>query len=655
MIRDRKHILIRGYVAGLALILFALAIVFQLVGLQLNASPELRKFAGKTNFRKNFIKAKRGNLYASDGSLLAISVDKYDVHLDMVTVKKKVFEKDLASLSDSLSALLGRSSKYYRKTLKSARENNNQYLRLARGLGYYDMQRLKTFPILKLGQIRGGLIVQSKTQRVFPSEKVGSRTIGYDDKRGRAGLEGAYSDFLKGEDGEQMEKRINGNNWKPIDVWQTQKPVDGSDVYTTIDIDLQEMAYEELESQLRDYDAENGTAILMEVNTGEIKAMVNLAKNRRGNYVDNRNFAVWEASEPGSSIKTAVVMAAIEQGYVNSSSVFDTEEGEFKIYGKTIRDSHPIGEATIQEIIEQSSNVGVAKLALKYYEGKPEKLFKQWKKWKLDRPLGIQIPGETEPYIPNTDTETWSKISLPWISFGYETKFTPLQILTFYNGIANNGQMLKPLFIKKIEKSGKTLETFSPEVRVKKMASPETIGQIQEILKGVVENGTAKKIKWEACSFAGKTSTTQVDYGKGDGSKQYRASFVGYFPADKPMYSCMVTVHKPNRKKGYYGGVVAAPVFREIAKNIYLQKAIKPEKIFAHRKSHPIEINQIEPLHSLENIPDLVGSRGWEAIAKLENLEMEVDYQGVGIVKSQSLAAGTPIERGRKIYLELER
>lgn len=650
MIKERKHILIKGMVVGFGLLAFAIAIVTRLILLQTNTPQDLKDFALHTNIREKKIEAQRGNLYASNGELLAISVTKYDIYLDVLTVKEKLFQEELYALSDSLSKMFGKKPTYYQRSLTTARKSKNQYWSLAKGLGYFDLERLKNFPILEKGQIRGGLIVERRIKRVFPSNQIGRRTLGYDSEKGQAGLEGAYGVYLRGVDGVQEEQRITGQSWKPIHVWE--EPKDGSDVYTTIDVNMQEMSYQALEEQLIEFEADHGSVVVMEVKTGEVKAIVNLARKAEGVYEDNRNFAVYEANEPGSCIKLVSVMAAIEDGYANKDTYIDLSEGRYTISGRTIRDTHKLDKFTLKDVFEQSSNVGVAKLIQENYKNNPEKFVEKWQDWRLDEKLDIAIPGEGKPYIPNPEDSLWNGITLPWMAYGYSTKLTPLQILTFYNGVANDGQMLKPIFIKKIVSEKKEKKEFLPEIRVKEMAKPETIRQVKEMMEGVINNGTGRGLKLENYPLAGKTSTVQAEYWK-KGPMQYRSSFVGYFPADNPIYSCIVIIHKPNRAKGIYGGIVAGPVFRTIAEKIFYQTPIK------YSRANNVVVNQqkqktLPVLEETKILPNLVGYNGYEAIAKMENAGLRVAFKGVGRVKAQSIPPGSAIHQGQLILLRLE-
>lgn len=375
-----------------------------------------------------------------------------------------------------------------------------------------------------------------------------------------------------------------------------------------------------------------------------------------GSYVDIQNFAVGEANEPGSTIKTVSLLAALDSGKVDTATTVETGGGSYRLFGRRITDSRGYGTITASEVMEKSSNIGTARLITDIWQQNPEGYMDIIKgRWKLDQPLGVDIPGEANPFIPSPEDKSWSKQTLSSISFGYESKLTPLQILTFYNGIANNGVMLKPLFVKEIRKHGELIRKFEPEVRVKKMAADTTIRKMQDMLAGVVKNGTGRAFYNEQYSAAGKTGTARAEYWIKNQAIQYRASFCGYFPVEDPEYSVIVVVHKPSRKKGIYGSIVAGPVFLGLMEHVYVNSPkpyIAPESApnkteYATKKPFYLDSNN-------KKLPNLIGKRGYEVIPALENVGIEVTYTGVGKVISQSLEPGTALLKNQKIHLELD-
>ena len=659
MIHNKKEILLKGYAVSFVLVVMALGVIYKLVTLQVDPAEreKFEAFAQRTNFREAEIPAQRGNIYAADGSLLATSVRHYDIAIDGKAMRQELIDEHLNALADSLSAMFGRPSKDYAKTILHAKSNGKQYVRIAKDLNFVQLNRIKSFPIFNKGQIKGGFIVEDKLIRERSVKDISSRTLGY--VKGdtlKVGLEGAYNELLAGKNGKRLEQRMGGGNWRPISVSTEIDAEEGMDVVTTIDIGLQNVAYNSLYQQLVDYEAVYGTVIVMEVKTGEVKAIANLTRLDDGNYADIQNFAVGAATEPGSTIKTMSLLAGLDSGKIDTMTTIETGRGNYRLYGRNISDSHANGTITTKEVLEKSSNIGTARLITNLWQNEPEDFMEILKdRWKLDQPLGVDIPGEAMPYIPSPEDNSWSKQSLSSVSFGYESKLTPLQILAFYNGIANNGVMLKPLFVKEIRKRGELVEKFTPEVRVAKMAADSTIKKMQIMLAGVVKNGTGRAFYNEHYSAAGKTGTARVEYWKKDQAIQYRASFCGYFPIEDPKYSVMVAVHKPSRKKGIYGSTVAGPVFQALMEHVYVSSPkpyVIPDSLEIKTAYKPKPSFELK--NSTKSIPNLIGKKGYEVIPALENLGLKVRYTGVGKVVNQSLAPGSALIKNQTLLLELD-
>ncbi|XOD67536.1 MAG: penicillin-binding protein [Flavobacteriales bacterium Tduv] len=657
MIQQRKHILYKTYLIGFGLLLFALAIAFQLMHIQTSPKKkDYEKFAQETTIRINPIKARRGDIYDINGNLLATSITQYDIHIDLKTIPEKVFKDNIGPLCDSLQDLFKKPRSYFYQALQRERQENNRYFLLARSLDYLEFKKLREFPIFNKGQVHGGFIVEQRTLRIHPLENIGKRTIGYDDHRGKAGLEGAFTEFLRGQDGQRLEQRISSKTWKPVNSWNEIEPEDGKDLYTTIDISLQDIAYNALLEQLIASDAAHGCVVLMEVKSGEIHAMVNLKKNGADIYEDLQNFAVWEASEPGSTFKTIALLAALEDKKIDTNTPVNTSSGTLIFKGHNIRDSHHGGYGTIdaKRTLEVSSNIGMVKLIHENYKERPSEFINHLNKWDLNKKLNLDIPGEGSPFIPNPGGKYWNNLTLTWMSFGYNLKLTPLQILSFYNAIANDGKLIKPLFIKEIREQGKNIKTYNPFIINTSIASKKSLEKIRTMLEGVVKNGTAKKFYHAEYPYAGKTGTTQLEYWIKKKTFSYNSSFVGYFPTQSPRYSCIVLIAKP--KNGYYGSEIATPVFDQIAQTIY---ANTPRR---DNSAHP-HANFAQALYKKQNLripsdqnhmPNLMGFPGKEAIPILENIGVIVQYQGLGKVLTQSIPAGAPLRRGQTVSLTLE-
>ncbi|QAR30081.1 PASTA domain-containing protein [Ornithobacterium rhinotracheale] len=651
---QNKNLKLRGYIVAASFILALLGVLAKLSHLQMapGERKKFEEFAQKTNFREAIIPAQRGSLYAADGSLLATSIKMYDIAIDGKAMRQDLIDKDLNALSDSLHTLFGKPANYYAKLILKAKEQNKQYVKIASGLNFQQLKRLKNFPIFKKGQIKGGLIIEDRLERERSVKDIGSRTLGYVKDSVKVGLEGAYNELLAGKDGRRLEQRMGGGNWKPIDINNEISAEEGYDVVTTIDIPLQNVAYNALYDQLSQYEAEYGCIIIMEVKTGEIKAIANLTRLKDGNYADIQNFAVGEAAEPGSTIKTISLLAALKEGIVDTATTVQTGGGRAKLFGRIISDSYGYGTINVRQVLEKSSNIGTAKIITNAYQSNPKKFLNIiTKEWKMGEPLGVDIPGEAQPFFPDPDKKSWSKQSLSSVSFGYESKITPLQILTFYNGIANGGVMLKPLFVKEIRKKGELIKKFEPTVRVAKMAQDSTIKKMQNMLAAVMKKGTGRAFNNKDYPSAGKTGTARVEYWIKNQPVQYRASFCGYFPADNPQYSCYVMAHKPSRNKGFYGGTVAGPIFKAVADYVYVNT---PKTYLAENKKINTTNKERKSFELKNNkIPNLKGKLAYEVIPALENAGLKVSYSGLGKIVNQSLPEGTSIKKGTHIHLAL--
>ena len=649
---------------------FLFAIIFRVINLQYVQGEKYKQLSTELTIKQDTIFANKGNVYAADGNLLATSMSKYTIRMDVVTVDGNVFEENVAALAKELSKLLGKSQSHYEQKLRNAKRRKNRYLLIARNIGYNDYLKMKQFPIFNLGVYKGGFIAEHRTVRAHPIGKIAERTIGYNDYRGEAGIEGAFADFMQGENGLRWKQKIAKNQWKPISDVNEKEPRDGYDVITTIDVNIQDITHHALLKQLEYFEADHGCAVVMEVATGEIKAISNLGRTSNGKYYEKRNYAVWESHEPGSTIKLASLMAALEDNYIDTSTVVDTEKGKIFIHNRKVEDSRRggYGEISAARVFEVSSNVGIVKLIQKYYDDQPEKFIEKFEKYGLTKPVGFQIKGEGIPYIPRPKDKTWSKISLEWMSWGYGLSVTPMQTLMFYNAVANGGKMVKPRFVKELRKEDKTEKVFQTEVVNPKIASDETLRKVTKVMENVVLKGTADNIYSENFSMAGKTGTAKkyiprIKNKKGEweggyySTQRYVASFAGFFPVENPKYSCIVVVHDPDKKKGYYGATVAAPIFKEIAQKIYTTTPIDNQSVDDAKQFQLIEknyesyTNTVNKQHTI--VPNVKGMSGMDAVSLLENIGLKVQISGNGKVDYQSIKKGTKLERGKTITLKL--
>jgi len=699
----KKDILKRVYLVYAFVGVFAIVILAQTFNVQYVEGAEWKQKAENLTTAYRKIDAVRGNIYAVDGSLLATSVPIYEVRFDSKTeaLTDDIFYNEVDELSGQLSKLFrDKSQSQYKKELVSARKKGVRYQLIKRNVKYTELQQLKTFAIFNRGQYKGGLIYTQQNKRVRPFNKLAARTIGYEREGIKpVGLEGAYTHYLQGVNGKRLMKKIAGGVWMPITDENEIEPLDGSDIYTTIDVNLQDVAENALENQLTLHEADHGSVILMEVSTGSIKAIANLQRRKDGSYDESYNFAIGESTEPGSVFKLASLMAAFEDGYLTLEDMVDTENGTTKFYDRTMNDSHEggYGVISVQKSFEVSSNVAISKLIVKNYGSKPQAFVDRIYKMNLGKKLGLEIAGEGQPLIKNADDRSWSGISLPWMSIGYEMHLTPLQILTFYNAVANDGKMVKPKFVSHINQRGQVVKEVKTEVINNSICSKKTIEMAKKMLEGVVENGTAKNLRNANFKIAGKTGTAQIANKSGgyksEAKISHQASFVGYFPADAPKYSCIVVVAAPSRNV-YYGNLVAGPIFKEVADKIYstsfdIHKPLESRDAMAVSKipyskdgslkdlvkvyaeldvktrrrgkvgewaSVSTSEKQVEIQSKKVNstlVSNVVGMGIKDALFILENQGLEVKFKGNGVVKTQSILPGSKIINGSTIILEL--
>ena len=663
MATTKKHIINRTYIVSILILILAVSVVFKLVNIQFVKGDYYIGLSEQNNIKNIIIPANRGSVYSSGGKLLATSVPKYDIRFDALAPSDKNFNENLTDLSNSLSEYYNKPASFYMQLLRNARESKNRYLLIARNLGYNDHLLIKNFPLFKLGSYRGGVIIEQKTKRDYPMGGVAQRTIGYErkDDQGnitRPGIDGAFgSKYLKGTDGKRLSQKIGKGQWKPIEDFNQIEPQDGLDIYTTIDVKIQDVAHFALLEQLEKFKADHGSVVVMEVSTGEVKAISNLGRTSVGTYYEKLNYAIGESHEPGSTFKLMGMVAALEDKVVDTSDVIDTEAGVLTFYGRNVRDSKRggYGKISVAKAFEVSSNTAMVKLITDNYKENPTKFIDRLYSMGLNKTLNLPILGEGIPKITHpSDKKNWDGLDLPWMAFGYGISLTPLQTLAFYNAIANDGVMLKPRFLREVKDFDKTVEVFNKEIINPSICSKETAKKVQKMMQNVVEkkHGTAHNIYSPSFSMAGKTGTCQTEYWKESGL--YISSFAGYFPVENPKYSCIVVIHKPDKKIGYYGNIVAAPVFKKIAQKIYSETAIEDRlkgieitELESENKTH---INSIENRSLMPNVTKLNLS---DAIALLENLGLVVEISGNGIKINQSVKSGSKIKKNQKVILKL--
>lgn len=693
----------RVYLVYALMLLFAVAVVVRIIYIQVAEREELLEYAAKADTRIVEVPAVRGNVFSKNNTIIATSIPVYDIFFDPVAVDKNVFENGVKGLADSLSVLVHEYNKsQYVSKLKKARANKKRYVKIARRLTKNEYERVKTFPIFceKRGN---GLIAEKQFVRERPYGDIAMRTIGYVSgdslNQVKVGLEGSYDTCLMGKNGIQMRRRVNGGRFIDVPASINVPPQNGNDIYTSIDIEMQDLAEEALRRCLDENKAAQGCVVMMDVKTGFIEVMASLRYNeKRARYEESYNFAIAENVEPGSTFKAITMTALLENNpNLNINRVLNLgPNARMRFANRTMTDSHVIanGTPTIKQAFWESSNIAFALLATEAFSSNPQKFIDLIKNTKINEPLDIDLKGEGKPYIKNTDNKYWSKVSLPWMSIGYELTVTPLTLLTYYNAIANDGRMMKPQFVREIRRGNELVRSFDPVVINEKIASEKTINTLQTLLRGVVEHGTAKDLN--TCTFpvAGKTGTAQISSGKaGYNKKNYTASFVGYFPADDPKYTCIVVISNPMGGK-YYGASVSAPVFKEIAEKVYAtelgitdetdeypancDKYTKSSLAYYDDVNNYCKMSGVRMVDSelgsewvkvkksnnggvvIENVdtntdvvPDFSGMNITDAVCFIEKKGWNASFIGCGTVDKQSVGAGETLEKGKTINLVL--
>ncbi|HRJ31662.1 MAG TPA: penicillin-binding protein [Cyclobacteriaceae bacterium] len=691
----KKSILLRVRVAFLFVLLFAIAVVVKISHIQMVEGEKWVQMGEQISFDYKKVKATRGNIYSDNGSLLATSLPFYKVAFDATLPNEKVFSEGVDSLARKLSAYY-KDKPYldYKRMLIDARKSGKQYIIVNRKqISYQDKKMMTEWPIFREGRLRGGVIFEKVDIRYRPFANLSKRTIGFvnENEKG-AGLEYSFNDQLSGQDGYAYYQKIAGGVWKPVFDTENVKAINGLDIQTTLDINLQDVSETALHKAMMQHNADDGLVVVMEVKTGAVKAIANLSSDGRGNFYEKFNYATGGLFEPGSTFKLITMIALLEDSNMELSDSIDTGNGEFKFYKNTVRDHEKggLGKITVRQAFEHSSNVAMAKLADKNFGTRPQKFMDHVERLKIHQPLGIQITGEPHPKFKWPGQKGWSGISLPWMAYGYGIEITPLHTLAMYNAVANNGKMIRPVFVESVKRADREKENFETDVIVSKICSDKTLNKVKLLLEGVVENGTAKGIKGTHYRIAGKTGTAQI-LENGKYTKKYITSFVGYFPAHAPKYSAIVLIKNP-RGWHQYGSNVAAPVFKEIADNIYSRdinlhlamekKYVEPGVFPVIRAGNQEELTMLCNVLGISNhssseedwvrssingnsinwkkntigqgiVPDVQGMTFRDALYLLEQAGLKVIYEGKGRVVSQSITAGGKVSKGDRIYIQL--
>lgn len=679
----KKDILRRVYLTFFVMTAFAVLVIAQIINLQFFQAKKIQESVVAKTAGYRTVEANRGDIYSCDGSLMATTMTYYLVGMDLSSraLDDKDFKQNIGALCDSLEDLLKlKTANEYRRELEAARKEKKKWYKLHEGLTFSEFRRLKQFPLFKKGKYESGLVYSRIVRRERPYEMLAYRTIGNVDVK-PIGIEGAYNLELRGENGLQYQRKIGEGIWVPIDDANSIEPQDGGDIYTTIDMNVQDIAETELLRNMRKFEADHGCVVVMEVATGKIRGIANLKLDSTGRYREEINYAVGDAIEPGSVFKLASYMVGLEEGKFTKDTKVETGSGVYNVYNLKASDlDHgPYGNITVQRAFELSSNVAIVKLTDENYRNNPQDFVNRLYKFGLTEELGIRIEGEGKPLVRFPGGPGWSGVALASMCYGYGLRVTPLQLLSFYNAVANNGRKMKPLFVEKIVSKDGVVKTFPVEELNHAICSKETIRQAKAMLEAVVETGTASGIKSDKYRIAGKTGTAKFGYTKNKNERgHYNSSFIGYFPADNPKYSICVVITDPNRDKGYYASQVAAPVFKAISDRIWAtmidtSKQLKPKEAqILAEKMKPVmvedknEISRKLPTKNLPNqrivavpnkgvnaVPDLTGMGLKDAVFILENMGMNVKILGRGVIAKQSIAAGTHITKGTEIIIEL--
>ncbi len=704
-----------GRIAALykVFILMALCIIGKIIYMQFINPTEIK--ASDISYRAEVVEAIRGDILASDGRPLATSIPYYKVRIDCTVPNKDTFKRNVDALSKQLASFFkDKTASQYKQELIYARKNGKRYKALGNRLvDYSELAEIKKFSILRLGANKGGLITEEKYKRNNPYGRLAYRTIGFINTEGvGVGIEGSWDYYLKGTPGQQIVQRMLGGEWRPINSDETILPKDGYDIQTTIDIDIQEAAEKALKEQLAKGDnIEGATAIVMEVSTGAIKAIANMKKDGKGGYDESYNYAIGEATEPGSVFKLITLVSLLEDGHVTLESPIDAGNGKWNYGGHTYSDvtRGGYGLVNVKKAFEKSSNVAFAKLAVEHYSNNEKKYVDRIQSMKVGERFNLDIQGEARAAIYAPGDLMWSRSSLSSMAIGYATLLTPLHTLTFYNAIANGGKMMKPFFISNYQLNGQLVKEFTPIELSGSICSKKTVEMAKEALRGVVEEGTGKSLNNPNYMVSGKTGTARMSYGgkfgyEKNGFRRYQASFAGFFPSDKPKYSAIVILYSGDTRGNFYGGSQAGPVFKQIADHIYAtskdwSKAVSGKDVSienlqgkqalpmiscgnANADSKAISVLPVKGSRELigklaktdwasfkadstklevyahpiivDSLVSVINMGIKDAIYLLENQGYKVKFKGYGRVVKQDPVSGSKVARNSIINLELE-
>ena len=687
------------------MILLGMVVLGRAVYIQRVQGDYWKSMSNKQHLKYMDIDAERGSIFSEDGNMLSTSIPVFDIYIDFAADglrdrDGKRFYKNLDSLSISLAKLFkDRSASSYKKLLLTNYKKKLRYYSLKKKISFEDYEALRDFPLVREGRNKSGFIVEVKDNRINPYVLLANRTIGLSrgDTSKNVGLERSYDSVLKGETGQKL-MRYTAGTYVPVDGAEIQ-PKNGKNVITTINTYIQDVAENALLKMMDQNSSIHGSCIVMEVKTGKIKAIANLGKRSDGTYWEDYNYGFGMRTEPGSVFKLATLTALLEDKYVDTGTIVDCEGGRKNFYGLNITDSHlGTGKITVKEAFAISSNVAFAKLADEYYHNQPTKFYNHLQALRLDRNSGIDIVGAPRPYIKKPTSKYWAKTTIPFMAHGYEELETPLNLLMLYNAVANNGKMMKPYLVNSINDMSGEIETFQPQVLVDKICSDETLGKLKGCLRAVIEDehGTGHALESNIYTIAGKTGTAvsaMDNRGYNKGSKIYQSAFMGYFPAEDPVYSIGVVIQNSSESKHVYGASVSGPVFKEVADKLYATMVGKKYfdangtpadsslyKFYGMKKDvnnilEEFKYNETDSSagkwttgflqdnhakllsdnisESTQKIPDVKGLGLKDAVYVLENMGLKVSASGRGKVIYQSLTENSAFNKGETIKLQL--
>jgi cell division protein FtsI (penicillin-binding protein 3) len=699
----KRDILWRVYVCFIGIAVLCLVVLGKAFYIQRVQGAYWRSLSDSLHQKFIEMDAERGSIYSEDSSMLSTSIPYFNIYIDfgadgLREKNGKRFTENLDSLSLCMASLFGdQSTQAYKRDLQQGYRAVDRYYLLHANLSFDQYKKLRNFPLVRQGRNKSGFIAEVQQKRLNPFGLLANRTIGLARANAQnVGLERTYDTLLKGQNGRRLVRYIAGGTYIPVEGYEIESE-NGKDVVTTLDVNIQDLAENALLKEMIANEAEHGTCIVMEVATGKIKAVANLGRQTDGSYWEDLNYAI-RASEPGSTFKLATLMSLLEDHKVHLTDNVNLEGGVWKVAGRTVYDSEPHDNRTftVKEAFEISSNVGMAKLVWNSYSGNPGAFVDHLKKLRLNQPTGVGLMGETTPIVKSPKSRTWSNTTLPWMAFGYEVLVSPLQTLSLYNAVANNGRMMKPYLVSSIQESGITVKENEPETLIENICSDATLQQLKECLRGVCseKEGTARKVFATAWyKVAGKTGTALVANGnRGYADHIYQSSFAGYFPADNPKYSCIVVIKNKPFAKNYLGALVAGPVFRELADKLMSEEPGTTDlagNIFkkdsaqffyagsAHdmqEVAHTLGVNytdsagkndwarlyasNYQPVMnrvavSRQTMPDVKGMGLKDALYLLESMDLRVAVKGRGKVKVQSIVPGSALKRNEEISIEL--